>query len=201
MSNVRITATGDEALSVEIMLGDQNRAWRDIEAGESADMAIGGNQTLVIGPARDVPSTFITPDNEPAVETPWVTGKEEEGADIPVGVDVTAEDDGRETPAEAPVAAAEEEAEPLEDAKDYEAQSIGAGEVGDIGALFGGAEASEAEPEKEAESEASVVSTLEADSPLEVGSLSDLPSPFDTDAESAESDAEEAEDKGSEAQA
>ena len=69
MSNVRITAIGDEALSVEVLLGDQNRAWRDLEAGESADLAVGGNQTLRVGPARDVPSTFITPDDEPAVGT------------------------------------------------------------------------------------------------------------------------------------
>ena len=180
MSNVRITAIGDEALSVEVLLGDQNRAWRNLEAGESADLAVGGNQTLRVGPARDVPSTFITPDDEPAVETPWVTG--EEDADLPVGVDVTAEDDGRE------------------------AQSIGPGDIGDMGALFGGIEAKVEEAaaeagEAEAEAEASVVSTLEADSPLEVGSLSDLPSPFDTDEKSAEGDAEEAEDTGEEAQA
>ncbi|KKL10412.1 hypothetical protein LCGC14_2556080 [marine sediment metagenome] len=207
MSNVRITAIGDEALSVEVLLGDQNRAWRDLEAGESADLAVGGNQTLRVGPARDVPSTFITPDDEPAVETPWVTDDEgagdvpstfitpddepavetpwvtgEEDADLPVGVDVTAEDDGRET------------------------QSIGPGDIGEMGVLFGGIEAKVEEAaaeagEAEAEAEASVVSTLEADSPLEVGSLSDLPSPFDTDEKSAKWDAEEAEDTGEEAQA
>ncbi|KKL86575.1 hypothetical protein LCGC14_1943390 [marine sediment metagenome] len=189
-AQVRITATGDLGLSIELMLGDENRAWRDLEPGESVDLGVGGNQTLVIDLPREPATPFITPTDEPAEEAPWVTGKEE---DLPVGVDVLASEAGRSPDlvgAEAPVAAAGEEAEPLEDAKDSEAQSIGAGEVGDIGALFG---------EGEAEAESSVIKTLEADSPLEVGSLSDLPSPFDTDdGESADGDAEEAEDTGDE---
>ncbi|KKM84039.1 hypothetical protein LCGC14_1303320 [marine sediment metagenome] len=207
MSSVRITATGDEALSVEVLLGDNSRGWHNIAAGESKDLSVGANQTLSVDVATSPKvavkrqeqglqvDPFITP--EGAEPKPWITG--DDGADVPVGVDVQAEDEGREAPAEVSakaedgrVGAAIEEAEPLEDAKDYEAQSIGAGEVGDIGALFGGTE------DPEAESKDSVVSTLEADSPLEVGSLSDLPSPFDTDAESADGDAEEAEDTGDE---
>ncbi len=132
MSNVRITATGDEDLSVEVLLGNANRAWHDLEAGDSVDLAVGGNQTLSVGPARKAPSTFITPDDEPAVETPWVTGRE---GDLPVGVDVLSE-----------------------------------AEVDVIATVPG-----------EAEAEAEVVNTLEADSPLKVGSISDLPSAFDSE--------------------
>lgn len=175
MSNVRITATGDEALSVEVLLGDANRGWHDLEAGDSVDLAVGGNQTLSIGPAREAPSIFVTPDDEPAVETPWVTGKE---GDLPVGVDVLAE---------SPPDAAADDVK-VEGGSEAEAVTIGAEDVGSMAELFGGAGV-----EAEADAEAEVVKTLEADSPLEVGSIADLPSAFDSE--------EEAEDKDSEAQA
>lgn len=202
MSNVRITATGDEALSVEVLLGDQNRAWRDLEAGESADLAVGGNQTLRVGPAREAPSVFVTPDDEPAGTTPWVTG--DDGADVPIGVDVQAEDEGRDViatvPGEAEVGAVNTEDDPapeFEVGAAGEAQVIGAGDVGDIAPLFGGDEVG-----GEAAAETSVINDLKADSPLEVGSLSDLPSPFDVDSgESTEGVIEEAEDTDEKAQA
>lgn len=157
MSNVQITAVG-EGLSVEIMLGDANRGWRDIEEGETVDMAVGGNQFLRIGIAREPATPFITPDDEPTVTTPFAVGAD----DLPIGVDVLGDGD------------VQAEAEPLEDAKDYEKFEVGAGDVGDVEDL-------------------GIIKNLESDSPLEVGALSDLPSPFDTE--------EEAEDTDSEAQA
>jgi hypothetical protein len=180
MSNVRITAIGEDALVVEVLLGDQTRKWRDIEVGESADLSVGGNFTVSVDVAtspkvavkRGDPSAFITPNDEPAAETPWVTGKDE---DLPVGVDVLPED--------------------------------GKAVFGDVGEnienLGVGADVEEAEPEQsgaevpggetQEEAQAEVVKTLEADSPLEVGSFSDLPNPFE--------DEEEAEDEDSKAQA
>lgn len=187
MSNVRITATGDEALSVEVLLGDANRAWHDLEAGDSVDLAVGGNQTLSIGPARENPSIFVTPDDEPAVETPWVEG---ENLDLPVGVDVLSEaevDVIASVPGDAEVAGVETESAGDAGA---EAVSVAAEDVGSLDELFGGAGVA---AEAEAEAEAEVVKTLETDAPLQVGSIADLPSAFDSE--------EEAEDKDSEAQA
>jgi len=176
MSNVRITATGDEDLSVEVLLGDANRAWRDLDAGDSVDLAVGGNQTLKIGLAREAPSVFITPDDEPAVETPFVEGQDE----LPVGVDVLGQDQPVPPTDDESDPVADEDTPPLFATADAEIEAtpereqfvIGAGEVGSV-------------------KDIGIINDLEADSPLEVGSISDLPNPFDT-----EGDVKEAEDEG-----
>jgi hypothetical protein len=194
MSSVRITATGDEALSVEVLLGDNSRGWHDIEPGESKDLSVGGNQTLSVNLAASAKVAVKRQEQglqtDPFIDAPEKPFITPEADELPVGVDVTAEDEGREAQSEAgqaEVGAVNVEDE-APDETPTETQSIGPGDVGDIGALFGGVD--ESEEAEEAENEASVISTLEADSPLEVGSLSDLPSPFDTE--------EEAEDTGDE---
>ena len=48
MSNVRIEATGEESLSVDVTLGGNLRASHSVEAGASVDLTVGGNQKLVI---------------------------------------------------------------------------------------------------------------------------------------------------------
>lgn len=171
MSTVRITATGDDGLSVEVLLGNANRAYHDLEAGDSVDLAVGGNQTLVIDLPREAPSIFVTPDDEPAVETSFIEGQDE----LPVGVDVlsAAEVDVIATvPAEEggeknPEASADQD---QSQGEAREAVSIGAGDVGSMEDLFGGSEA---------QGEAEVIKELKADSPLETGSIADLPNPFD----------------------
>lgn len=204
MSTVRITATGDEALSVEVLLGDQTRGWHDIEAGESKDLTVGANQTLsvdvVTSPKVTVKRQEQGVQSEPFIDAepkPWITG--DDGADVPVGVDVQAEDEGREAPAEVSAEAEDgrvgadiEEAEEAPADATVEAESIGPGDVGDIDELFASG-GPEAEPEQsEDAAESSVINTLEVDSPLEVGSLSDLPSPFDTEEEAEDTGDEEA---------
>ena len=197
MSNVRIENTGDEILSVEVLLGTANRAWHSIAPGDSVDLAVGGNQKLLIGPAREEPTAFVTPDDEPAVETAFVEGQDE----MPLGVDVLSKDkvDGLCGPAEVagtdPVAdqtelegyrevagaengdPAKDEVEPVEDAANYslpyddaEEVKIGAEDVGDLGTLFANSEVA---------AETEIVKDLGADSPLETGSIADLPNPFD----------------------
>ena len=48
MSNVRIEATGEESLTVEVILGANSRAKHSVEAGQSVDLAVGGGQRLVV---------------------------------------------------------------------------------------------------------------------------------------------------------
>ena len=162
MSTVRITATGDDGLSVEVLLGNANRAWHDLEAGDEIDLAVGGNQTLVINLPREAPSIFVTPDDEPAVETPFIEGQ----SDLPVGVDVLSQ---AEVDVIATVPAEDDKRDP-EAGEAREAVTIGAEDIGDLGALLGASDVA---------AETEVIKDLEADSPLEVGSIADLPNPFD----------------------
>ena len=177
--NVRIEAIGNESLSVEVLLGTANRAWHNIAAGDSVELAVGGNQKLLVGPAREEPTAFVAPDDEPAVETAFIEGQDE----MPIGVDVLSKDkvDGLCGPAE--VAGTEkgdpakDEVEPVEDAANYSLPSddaeevkIGAEDVGVMPDLFANSEVA---------AEVEIVKDLEADSPLEVGSIADLPNPFD----------------------
>lgn len=71
MSNVRITATGDVGVEVEVLLGVTGRGKHIVNAGDSIDLTVGGNQRLVTKE-----STKAAP---------------RANADIPVGADVTDE--------------------------------------------------------------------------------------------------------------
>jgi len=76
MSNVRIEATGEESLSVDVTLGGNLRASHSVEAGASVDLTVGGNQKLVI---KGI---------ESAVEAPTL----EQGADVAPELPTEAED-------------------------------------------------------------------------------------------------------------
>lgn len=69
MSNVRITATGDVGIEVEVLLGVTSRGKHLVNSGDSIDLTVGGNQRLV------------TKESDKAAATAK--------ADIPVGADVT----------------------------------------------------------------------------------------------------------------
>lgn len=74
MSNVRIEATGEVGLTVEIVLGANIRDTHEVNAGEAVDLTVGGSQKLVV--------------NESATAAP--TAKASDASqDVPVGVDVT----------------------------------------------------------------------------------------------------------------
>jgi len=71
MSNVRIEATGDVGIEVEIVLGVTSRGKHLVNAGESVDLTVGGNQRLVTKESDKAGSTAK--------------------ADVAVGVDVSPE--------------------------------------------------------------------------------------------------------------
>jgi len=74
MSNVRIEAIGEVGLRVEIVLGANIRDTHEVNAGETVDLTVGGNQKLVI--------------DESAVAAPTAKASDAD-QDVPVGVDVT----------------------------------------------------------------------------------------------------------------
>ncbi len=47
MSNVRISATGDVGIEVEVLLGVTSRGKHLVNSGDSIDLMVGGNQRLV----------------------------------------------------------------------------------------------------------------------------------------------------------
>lgn len=67
MSNVKVTATGETGLEVDVVLGANVRKTHAVPGGESVDLAIGGGQVLSVRAASNV---------APAAE-------------LPVGVDVS----------------------------------------------------------------------------------------------------------------
>ena len=71
MSNVRISATGDVGIEVEVVLGVTSRGKHLVDAGDSIDLTVGGNQRLV------------TKESSKAAATAK--------AEIPVGIDVSSE--------------------------------------------------------------------------------------------------------------
>lgn len=71
MSNVRIEATGDVGIEVEVVLGVTSRGKHLVNAGESVDLTVGGNQRLVTKESDKAGSTAK--------------------ADVAVGVDVSPE--------------------------------------------------------------------------------------------------------------
>lgn len=71
MSNVRISATGAVGIEVEVLLGSITRGKHLVNAGDSVDLTVGGNQRLVTKESAKAAATAK--------------------ADIPVGVDVSDE--------------------------------------------------------------------------------------------------------------
>ncbi len=69
MSNVRITASGDEGIEVEIFLGVTSRGKHLVNSGDFVDLTVGGNQRLVTKQSDKAASTAK--------------------ADIPLGADVS----------------------------------------------------------------------------------------------------------------
>jgi len=57
MSNVRITATGDEGIEVEVLLGVTSRGKHLVNSGDSIDLTVGGNQRLVTKQSDKAAST------------------------------------------------------------------------------------------------------------------------------------------------
>ncbi|HDZ37534.1 MAG TPA: hypothetical protein ENH62_04475 [Marinobacter sp.] len=80
MRNVRIEATGEESLSIDVTLGGNVRKTWPVEAGDSIDLTVGGNQKLLISAVAAV------------VEAEVPTATLEEGADISPDLPVEAED-------------------------------------------------------------------------------------------------------------
>ena len=173
MSNVRIEATGDESLAIDITLGGNVRATHSIEAGTAADLAVGGNQKLTISAVVEV------------VEAGVPTATLEEGVDVSPDLPTEAEDfdintdtdDGAET------AESDEEVggvidDRAEVANDEEGEPGKEGESGDDHGFFDIPPVPEAEdedekgdPEKEDGSETVTIG------PEDVGSIDifDLP--------------------------
>lgn len=71
MSKVRISAIGDVGIEVEVMLGATSRGKNLVNAGDSIDLTVGGNQRLV------------TKESDKAAPRAK--------AEIPIGVDVSGE--------------------------------------------------------------------------------------------------------------
>ena len=69
MANVRITASGDVGIEVEVLLGVTSRGKHLVNSGDSIDLTVGGNQRLVTKESTKAAATAK--------------------ADIPVGADVT----------------------------------------------------------------------------------------------------------------
>ncbi len=80
MRNVRITATGEDSLSIDVTLGNQLRKTWPVEAGDSIDLSVGGNQKLLISAVKAV------------VEAEVPTATLEQGADISPDLPTDAKD-------------------------------------------------------------------------------------------------------------
>lgn len=62
MSNVTVTASGDEGLEVDVVLGANLRKTHEVPAGESVDLAVGGGQVLSVRAASNVAPTADVPE-------------------------------------------------------------------------------------------------------------------------------------------
>ena len=144
MSNVRIEATSDESLAIDITLGGNVRATRSVEAGESIDLAVGGNQKLLISVGAEV------------VQAEVPTAVLEEGADVSPDLPTEAEDFDINTDTDD----APETAESDEEVGGVIDDRAEEGESGDETGFFDVPPVPEAEDEKERVSEDAEGNTL-----------------------------------------
>lgn len=84
MSNVRISAIGDVGIEVEIVLGVTSRGKHLVNAGDSIDLMVGGNQRLVTKESSKAAATAkaeiavgvdVSSEPDPAEDTPGVLAK------------------------------------------------------------------------------------------------------------------------------